>query len=127
MTDQTPGLCPFPDCKGFGITRMIGIAEGSFHRTTCSNLLCCATGPLCHTASEAIAAWNAPGEKVARLKALIKVPDELAECFAQHDELKDVISCHDDTAQLASKTWHIMIHKSVEFVRNLIAQQEGGE
>ena len=66
MTDAKPGRCPFcgsEDSVGVGIKPKTILRHGYC-------LSCGSDGPLCDTIAEAIAAWNAPRERIAELEAL---------------------------------------------------------
>ena len=62
MNKQKPGPCPF--CKSDQTE--IDVSYGDDGWVLCTN--CGATGPVKPTEAEAIAAWNAPGEKMVALE-----------------------------------------------------------
>ena len=67
MTDAKPGRCPFcgsEDSVGVGIKPKTILRHGYC-------LSCGSDGPLCDTPAEAIAAWNAPTERIAELEEAI--------------------------------------------------------
>lgn len=93
MTDTKPGKCPFPDCKGKGIAMVLEIAMVNYHRVICSDVHCNAHGPTKSSEALAIAAWDAPTEKIERLEeALRKIANfDLVEWDADEiDEMKDI-------------------------------------
>ena len=118
MTDTKPGPCPYPDCEGRDSTMVKKALYG--HYVKCDG--CGALGPVRDTPAEAIAAWNAPGEKIERLEALIKVPNELVKLHRQirdHYGAKKVSNIHDLVDEFN--------RESGDFVADLIlAQQKGG-
>ena len=64
MNKQNPGPCPF--C-GHAVTDVTKFSADGDYRARCWSSKCSAFGPVKPTEAEAIAAWDAPGEKIAAL------------------------------------------------------------